>query len=104
MGASQRRKGATGERELAALLTESLGVAVKRNLGQARDSGDDITVGKFRIECKRHNALRIMEWVRQIEHVAGPGEVPIVAFRQDGQEWRCVIRLEDLLPLIRGEL
>lgn len=104
MGKSQREKGRRAEVELAALLTESLGVAVKRNLGQARDSGDDITVGKFRIECKRHNRLSVMEWCRQVEEACGDGDVPIVAFRQDGQQWRVVMRLDDLLPMLRGEL
>lgn len=104
MGASQRRKGAAAERELAALLSESLGAVVKRNLSQSREGGDDITLGKFRIECKRHNRLSVMEWVRQAEECCKAGDVPIVAFRQDGQPWRVVLRLDDFLPMLRGEL
>jgi len=47
-GRGKRAKGAAGERELAALLSEHLGFVVKRNLGQARDGADDLTVQQFR--------------------------------------------------------
>jgi hypothetical protein len=47
MGASQRRKGAAGENELAKILSDQLGWVVKRNIGQSRDGGDDITVCQF---------------------------------------------------------
>lgn len=104
MGARERRRGASAERELAALLSESLGTVVKRNLGQSREGGDDITIGKYRIECKRHNKLAIPAWLRQVEEACKDGDVPIVAFRQDGQPWRVVLRLDDFLPLLRGDL
>lgn len=103
MGARERRRGAQAEREFAAILSDWLGVTVKRNLGQARDSGDDVTTGRVRWEVKRHNALRIMEWCRQVESAAQPGDIPVVAFRQDGEEWRVVMRLRDVLPLLREE-
>ena len=104
MGASQRRKGAAGERELANILSEQLGWVVKRNIGQARDGGDDITVGKFRIESKRRRGIAVHKWVDQAIDACGPNDVPIVACRGDGREWLVVMRLEDALPLIRGEL
>lgn len=99
-----RNKGAAAERELAAILSDELGFVVKRKLGQARDSGDDIQVGKFRIETKRRETLALPAWCRQIEEHCGPGEVPVVAYRQNGQPWRIVMKLQDFLPLMRGEL
>lgn len=99
-----RNKGAAAERELAAILSDELGFVVKRKLGQARDSGDDIQVGKFRIEAKRRETLALPAWCRQIEEHCGLGEVPVVAYRQNGQPWRIVMKLEDFLPLMRGEL
>jgi hypothetical protein len=45
-GKSSRDKGARGEREFAELLSNELGQVVKRKLGQARDGGDDISVGR----------------------------------------------------------
>jgi Holliday junction resolvase len=99
-----RNKGAAAERELATILSDELGFVVKRKLGQARDSGDDMQVGKFRIEAKRRETLALPGWCRQIEEHCGPGEVPVVAYRQNGQPWRIVMKLEDFLPLMRGEL
>ena len=104
MGASQRRKGAAGERELASILTEQLGWVCKRNIGQARDGGDDITVGKFRIEAKRRKGIAVHEWVDQVVRACGPNDVPVVCCRGDGKEWLVVMRLDDALPLLRNEL
>ena len=42
MPVSERRKGADGERELAKLLYDRLGVELKRNLEQSRNGGYDL--------------------------------------------------------------
>jgi Holliday junction resolvase len=104
MGAGQRRKGAAGERELAQVLSEQLGWVVSRKLGQARDGGDDIQTGKFRWECKRRKKLAVYEFMDQITAACGSGDVPVVAMRADGKGWLVMMKLEDALPLIRGEL
>ena len=101
-GRMSRNKGAGAEREFAALVSAAVGVEVKRKLGQAREGGDDLQLGKFRFEIKRHENLAIMAWVRQIEACVEKWEVPVVAFRQSQQEWRCVIKLKDLLDLLKG--
>jgi Holliday junction resolvase len=100
-GRMARNKGAGGERELAALLTDALGFVVQRKLGQARDGGDDIQVGKFRIEVKRHERLQIRQWCEQVEQACAPGDVPVVAFRQNGQPWRAVVPLDVIILLMR---
>lgn len=102
-GRMSRNKGAGAEREFAALVSAAVGVEVKRKLGQAREGGDDLQLGKFRFEIKRHENLAIMAWVRQIEACVEKWEVPVVAFRQSQQEWRCVIKLKDLLDLLKGQ-
>jgi len=99
-GRMARNKGARGENELAKLLSDELGFVVKRKLGQARDGADDITVGPFRIECKRQETLSIMKWCRQVEACSGKDEIPTVTFRQNGEQWRVVLRLEHFLPLM----
>lgn len=104
MGASQRRKGAAGERELATILSEQLGWVVKRELGQPRDSGADLHICQFRFEVKRRKGIAVHEWVEQAVRASGPGDIPVVACRGDGKGWLVVMRLEDALPLIRGEL
>ena len=103
-GRGRRNKGAAGERELAAILTDNLGVVVKRKLGQARDGGDDIQIERFRIEVKRHERLQIKEWCKQIEAASDPGDIPIVCFRQNGEPWRAVVPLDFLITAIREEL
>lgn len=103
-GKGKRQKGAHGERELAKILEDELGFVVTRNLGQARDGGDDITIQKFRIEVKRQERLQIMAWCEQVEKVCKPGDVPVVAFRQNGKPWKVTLRLDDFLPLLRDAL
>lgn len=105
-GRTSRNKGAAAEREFCALLSEHLGEVVKRKLGQARDSGDDVQVQHFRFEVKRRETLSLPAWCRQVELACkgDPRAVPIVAYRQNGQPWRVVLRLEDFLPLMAGDL
>jgi hypothetical protein len=103
MSASQRRKGACGENELANLLTDLLGFVVRRNLGAARDGGDDITIGKFRIECKRRAKIAIHEWMEQAIDNCKEG-TPVLAFRADGEAWIVCFRLLDAVELMSGEL
>jgi hypothetical protein len=100
-GRGARAKGSRAENELAQMLTDELGFIVKRKLGQARDGGDDIQVGKFRIEVKRREALRLDEWCQQVEACCGPTEVPIVAYRRNGQPWRAVVPMAWLIKQIR---
>jgi hypothetical protein len=102
-GRGARSKGARGENELAQMLTDELGFIVKRKLGQARDGGDDIQVGKFRIEVKRREALRLDEWCQQVEACCQPTEVPIVAYRRNGQPWRAVVPMAWLIRQIRED-
>lgn len=105
MSRSQRVKGATGERELCALLAEHFGFVVKRTLGQARDGGHDIETGKFRWEVKRRAKLAVYEFMDQIKTACDEtGSTPVVAMRADGKGWLVMLRLEDALPLIRNEL
>ncbi len=103
-GRGKRAKGAAGERELAALLSDHLGFVVKRNLGQARDGADDLTVQHFRLEVKRQETLRIDEWSKQVESCTQPGEIPVLAYRRNGQPWRVCLRLEDFIPMMRDQL
>lgn len=114
-GRGKRNKGANGERELAGILSDELGVVVKRKLGQARDGGHDIEIGRFLIEVKRQERLAIEEWCKQIEtacttysainedgNLAPP--VPVVVFRRNGQPWRAVVPLDFLVKAMREDL
>lgn len=103
---NSRAKGARGERELASILTDELGVVVKRKLDAAREGGDDMQVGPFSVECKRvaKSGVKVLQWMEQAKGNAKEEQIPIVMFRVDGGEWLTVMRLEDQIPMIRGEL
>lgn len=114
-GRGARRKGAAGERELAAMLTDELGFEVKRKLGQARDGGYDLQVGRFAIEVKRQERLQIEDWCRQVEaavtvaaDIDSDGNlrppVPVVVFRRSGQPWRAVVPIQWLIEVMREDL
>lgn len=104
MGRSQRRKGAERERELAAKLSEDFGRVVRRNIGQARDGGDDITTLPFRWEAKARKAFSVWEFMDQCAAACQAGERPIVALRADGRPWLVLMRYEDAVPMLRGEI
>lgn len=97
MGRSQRVKGQVYEREVAKLM------GAKRNIEQARDGGDDITVGQFRVECKRRHTVGPMaKWMEQcVAACSREGDVPVVVARGDGGESYAIVRLTDFLPLMR---
>jgi len=102
MSASQRTKGAAGERELAGILADALGIEVKRKLGQARDSGNDIDLPGFAVECKRRARLAgLYEWIAQADGGNGP---PVLILRADGKGWLAVMRLPDWITLAREEV
>lgn len=103
-GRGKRNKGAAGERELAGILKDNLGFEVKRNLGQARDGADDITIQKFRIEVKRQERLQVDKWSEQVESCSKSGEIPVLVYRRNGQPWRVCLKLDDFIPMLRDAL
>lgn len=113
MSASQRTKGAAGERECAGIISEALGVNLKRNLGQAREGGDDLTLpkfggGRFRCEVKRRRSISVWAFLKQAiascHNCVEGDDVPIVFMRADGGEWMALMRMDDFLPMLGGEL
>lgn len=86
MSASQRRKGATAENELAGVIGELLGISLKRQLGQERDGGADIRLGRAHIQVKRCETLALSAWWRQAVADAGDG-LPVLAWRQSRKGW-----------------
>jgi len=102
-GRASRRRGAGGERELCALLNDAFGTSCKRLLGQARDSGHDIDLPPFRIECKRRKRIaNLYEWLEQADTVLQAR--PVVMLRADGKGWLVVMRLEDWATIAREEI
>ena len=100
MSASQRNKGAAGERELFALLSEQLGVIVTRNLTQTRGGGADaLDVPGLAIECKRCEAISLAAWWSQAQRQAEQtGRKPALFYRQSRRPWRAVLDLHHIAP------
>lgn len=95
MTAMQVRKGKAGERELAGLLREHLGIEVTRNLVQARSGGSDLLgLPGWALEVKRAARPALAAWWRQTcEQAEAVGERPALAYRLDRQPWRVVLAL-----------
>lgn len=118
MGKMQRNKGANGEREVLALLSERLGVTLSRNLSQTRNGGADcVELGRIRLEVKRQERLNINAWWKQAEEQSlllvtnvtnnnkGERLIPVLAYRQSRKPWAFVLDASDI-PILesRGHL
>jgi len=110
MSRISRDRGNLYEREVATAIEDELGVATKRKLGQARDSGNDIDIHttsgyRFRLECKRRRAIgNLYEWMQQAQDSCEGSDIPSVVCRADGAKSLVVLTLPDFLRLVRGEL
>ena len=100
-GSGKRNKGARGEREAAALLSDELGFIVKRNIDQTREGGCDITIGKWQLEIKRQEKISIDKWFKQATDACKSNQTPAVMFRRSNQDWKVCINLKDFCYLVR---
>ncbi len=97
MSASQRRKGAAGEREFLRELGAELGDCLARNLQQTREGGADcLCVRGWAIEIKRQEALSRPAWWRQaVEQAERAGAQPMLAYRRNREPWRVWIKPDE---------
>lgn len=114
MGARSRNKGANGERELARLLSDELGMEVTRNLLQSREGGHDLDgVPGWCLEVKRRAKAAEgdkRQWWEQARAASvemlirnGGSANPAVLYREDRREWRALVGLPTIAyPSERG--
>ncbi len=96
MSAGQRNKGSAGERELFHLLTEELGISVKRNLSQTRGGGaDSIDIPGWAVECKRQEKFNLNTWWEQTLNQRN-GRKPVLFYRANRMPWMAMFRLCDV--------
>ena len=101
-GRRNRQRGQEGEREICALLSAEFGFVVRRRLGQERDSGHDVSLPGFALECKRRRRIAgLYEWLAQADGAMCP---PVVLARADGQEWVVIMKFRDWCRLAREEI
>lgn len=107
-GKKSRRKGAAGEREAAAALTEATGLQWSRGLGQARKGGAEIPdlvceqAPSVHVEVKR--GKRPSLWAARAQAQADcavSGRTPMVLARKDRDSWVVLCDLEHLRLLAR---
>ena len=103
MAKSSRVKGACGEREAAAFVSQWWPDA-KRGLGQARSGGDvpDVDGTPLWLEVKRRKRIAFVDWLRQAER-ATCGRPPVVLLREDGDtRWVAMMDAQALLALLHA--
>ena len=78
MGRMQRNKGARGERELFAILSDEIGFTVARALGAARDGGcDTLDIPGWSPEVKRTEVFISAFWRQTCEQAEQAGRRPV---------------------------
>lgn len=104
MGMKSKRKGKTGERELARELSRLMGVECRRSQQFCGKAGDADVVGLpgVHVECKRTESLRLWDALAQAVSDAKAEDVPTVMHRANGRQWVAIVRLDDLPRLAQA--
>lgn len=102
-GRAAKEKGKRGERELAKVLTETLGLSHRRGQQYSGERGNPDVLADQEIgihwECKRVERLRLGDAIRQAVNDCPHGRVPAVASRKFREGWLVTVRMEDLPAL-----
>lgn len=103
MGRASRVKGQVAEREVAAIINEQLGTDLRRTplSGGMVWKGDIRGWDGMHVEIKRQEKLALPAWLKQTEDDCPQGDTPLLIFRQSREPWRAVLRLTDLLTIIK---
>ena len=105
MGMMSKRKGAAGEREWAALCREN-GFAGVRRAGQLYQTGAEIAdcvgLDGVHIEVKNVERLNLRKAMEQSQRDTAPGEMPIVAHKQNRKPWLVTMLGQDWLKLYKA--
>lgn len=103
MGRSSQRKGADGERELAALL-RSYGYNIERGGSLSFEGAPDLSgLPGVHIEVKRVERLNVLKAMHQAEVDAARFQdgVPAVFFRRSREPWTVCMKLTDWIELYK---
>lgn len=103
MSATERRKGAVGEREvIQALRRHGWGFAERTSNGREQSGRGDILHGPAgcHLEIKRHERLSVPKAFDQIVRDSDPLDMPVLIHRPSRHVWMATTTLEDILPLL----
>ena len=98
---NSRRKGADGERCVAAILRQYGYTEARRGVQYqgSPDSPDVIGLPHIHIEVKRTEALRLMDAYEQSFRDAGMDEMPVVIHKRNREPWFVTMTLENWMKL-----
>jgi len=103
MGRRSQRKGAEGERELAAIL-RGYGYDIERGGSLSfGDVPDLVGVPGLHVECKRVERLNVAEAMQQAirDSERFQDGLPALFHRRNRQPWLVTLRLEDFMRLFK---
>ena len=105
MPVNSKRKGKTGELELARKLKEH-GYDVRRSVqynGKEEEGQADLLgLPGIHIECKRTEALRLYDAVDQAKRDSqGKNQIPVVFHRRNDCEWLAIMPLDNFMEIYR---
>lgn len=95
-----RQKGKRGELELAHLL-QTYGYPAERGVQYSglKGNADVVGVEGLHIECKRSERVTEENFIKQAERDARKGQVPIVMYRKNGEQWKALLRLDTFMAI-----
>lgn len=101
---NSKRKGATGEREVANIL-KGRGYDARRGQQFCGANGDADVIGipGIHIEVKRTESFQLWNALEQSKNDARPYEKPIVVHRKNNKQWVVVQPFEDWLDMYEGK-
>ena len=105
MAVNSKRKGKTGELELAAKL-KAHGYDARRSVqynGKAEDGQADLLgLPGIHIECKRTEKLSLYDAVNQAKRDSkDKNQLPVVFHRKNNCEWLAIMTLDDFMEIYR---
>lgn len=107
MPINSRNKGAAFEREISKLILDNLGIKTQRQLVQYQQKGLSDLVGLpgWSVECKRYKSATHADkrtwWNQACVSAELEGGLPVVIYKVDRQEIRCIICLQPEDELFR---
>lgn len=108
MGNMSREKGKRGEREVAAIISDLLGVSASRRVRQHDGDSDILGVPGWSIEVKRCEKAIPSDlrrwWEQACRQSVEIGGHPALFYRQDRHRWRVIWPLSVVMGLPKGAL
>ncbi|MBK5571795.1 hypothetical protein [Ensifer sp. SSB1] len=93
IGKSNRAKGQDGERKIARILCDLLGLDIRRRVRNHADDSDLTGMPGWSIEVKHCQRPLIRTWWEQTVEQAKDGDIPVLFYRLPHKDWRAVVHV-----------